>query len=118
MTDTPDRGEWSRSSKGIVHARSSNIRCALRIRGRVRRGEYVTVTRSRESVNRRGSVYESIAFGEDMCAGFDFEIVDRVVEVVVDGVKDSVAADLWRTAGCAVDVVVLKGYHVLRAGEV
>jgi len=70
-------------------------------------------------VDGRRDVLEDVAFSDDGGASADLEGVAAVgVEVVVDGVEESVAADLGAATAGVVDVVALESDHVVGAGEV
>lgn len=68
------------------------------------------------SLHLDGDVLEDAALDEDVGSGADLEGVAGggvVVPVVVDGVEQSVSADLGGTAAHVVDVVVLEGNHIV-----
>lgn len=66
----------------------------------------------------RIDVLENIALGENVGTGVSLEGVGDGVEVVVNGVEQSVACNLGGAARGVVDVVVLEGDGVGGAGEV
>ena len=75
------------------------------------------------TVNRRFSddwnVLENVALSDDVGTGTDLERVSRVVvPVVVNGVKDGVSLNLWRTSRSMVDVVTLHGDHIVGTIEI
>lgn len=76
-------------------------------------------TAGRGVLDRSLDTGEGVALGKDLGSVGDLKSVAGVVlPVVVDCVQQSVAGDLWGTAGGAVDVVTFEGDLILRTSEI
>lgn len=119
LIHTPHTRKRSRTPKSIRHATPPNVIRTLRVSTRIRSREDISITLNRTRLDRSSGVLESIPFSENSCSTADFKVVAGViVEVVVDGVEESVSRDFRRAAGGGVDVIVLECYEVCGTGEV
>jgi hypothetical protein len=108
--------ERTRASECIEDTIAPKIGIAVLVGGGVGAGEGLALDLGDDGRD----VLEDVALGQHHAARVDLEGVAaavRLVEVVVHGVEQRVAADLGRAAREVVDVVVLQGDQVRRAKE-
>lgn len=99
-------------SESVQHAVVAKVRVANLVGAGAGRGEDAAVDRA--LLNRVVDVLEDVALCDDLGAAADFESVALdLVPVVVDGVEESVAANLGSTSGSVVDVVVLHRHQII-----
>lgn len=109
-------GEGAGAAERVDDAGTAQVGRADGVGGGVGGGEQLALDVGQDG---RGHVLEDVALGQDHGARVDLEgVVGRRVPVVVDGVQERVAGDLGAAARGVVDVVVLEGHQVARAGEV
>lgn len=109
--------ECTRAAKGVDLASTSQARRAYGVGASAGRGEDLAARGT--GVDGRDDVLENVALCNNRCTSADLESVAvDSIPVVVDGVQESVAADLGATAADVVDVVALQGDHVVGASEV
>lgn len=109
--------EGTRAAKGIELARVSEIGRTDLVRIGIGRGEQVASQAA--GLNGGIDVLEDIALSENRGTSSNLKsVTGRVIPVVVDGVKERVAADLRAASAKVVDVVTLQRDHVVAAVQI
>jgi len=109
--------EGTRAAESVHLASAAQRGRACGVGRGARSGEDLSTGGAR--VDGRDDILESVALSDDGSASADLKGVAAVgVPVVVNGVEESVAGNLGAATAGVVDVVALKGDHVVGAGEV